>query len=81
MNEEEFEELFGNVPFENIKRIQEYINKNFISVKKIKDKIEKLNDESHAEELEDIMNRKNYTITELVQYVLQELLGENNDNR
>lgn len=51
--------------------------KDYISVQKIKDKIEKLNDESHAEELEDIMNRKNYTITELVQYVLQELL----DNR
>lgn len=42
MNEEEFEELFGNVPFENIKRIQEYINKNFIPVQKIKDKIEEL---------------------------------------
>lgn len=51
--------------------------KDYIPIQKIKDKIEKLNDESHAEELEDIMNRKNYTITELVQYVLQELL----DNR
>lgn len=47
-----------------------------IPVQKVKDKIEKLNDESHAEELEDIINRKNYTITELVQYVLQELLEE-----
>ena len=37
-------------------------------------KIEKLNDVSNAEELEDIMDGKNYTITELVQYVLQELL-------
>lgn len=37
-------------------------------------KIEELNDVSNAEELEDIMDRKNYTITELVQYVLQELL-------
>ncbi len=53
---------------------QELVNKLYIPVQKIKDKIEKLNDESHAEELEDIMNRKNYTITELVQYVLQELL-------
>ena len=42
MNEEEFEELFGNIPFENIKRIQEYINKNYISVQKVKDKIEEL---------------------------------------
>ena len=25
MNEEEFEELFGNTPFENIKKIQHYI--------------------------------------------------------
>lgn len=40
MNEEEFEELFGNIPFENIKRIQEYINKKYISVQKVKDKIE-----------------------------------------
>lgn len=47
---------------------------NCIPVQKVKDKIEKLNNESHAEKLEDIMNRKNYTITELVQYVLQELL-------
>lgn len=50
------------------------IELNFISKSKIKDKIKKLNDVSNAEELEDIMNRKNYTIVELVQYVLQELL-------
>ena len=47
---------------------------NVILVQKVKDKIEELNDVSYAEKLEDIMNRKNYTITELVQYVLQELL-------
>lgn len=47
MNEEEFEELFGNVPFENIKRIQEYINKNFIPVQKIKDKIEGIQEEGY----------------------------------
>lgn len=27
MNEEEFEELFGNTPFENIKKIRQYIDK------------------------------------------------------
>ena len=54
----------------------QYIKENFIPVEKVKDKIEKLNDESHAEELEDIMIGKNYTITELVQYVLQELIKE-----
>ena len=47
-------------------------------IKKLKDKIEKLNSESYAEELEDIMIGGNYTITELVQYVLQELLEKEN---
>lgn len=49
---------------------------NVIEIQKIKDKIEQLNDESHAEKLEDIMIGKNYTITELVQYALQELIEE-----
>lgn len=50
------------------------LSNDYIPVQKVKGKIEELNDVSNAEELEDIMNRKNYTITELVQYVLQELL-------
>lgn len=32
MNEEEFEELFGNTPFENIKKIRQYIDKNYIPI-------------------------------------------------
>ena len=47
---------------------------NYISVQKIKGKIEELNNESNAENLEYILFRKNYTIAELVQYVLQELI-------
>ena len=80
MNEEEFEELFGNTPFENIKKIRQYIDKNYIPIQKVKGKIEELNDATNAEKLEDIMNRKNYTITELVQYILQELIEEREDN-
>lgn len=56
-----------------LEKLNEY-KENSISIQKVKDKIEKLNDESHAEKLEDIMIGNNYTITELVQYVLQELL-------
>ena len=51
-------------------------NEECIPIQKVKDKIEKLNDDFHAEELEDIMIGGNYTITELVQYVLQELIEE-----
>lgn len=51
-----------------------------IPVSLVKDKIEELKNISNTEELEDIMNRKNYTITELVQYILQELLAERKEN-
>lgn len=37
MNEEEFEELFGNTPFENIKKIQHYIDKNYIPIQKVRE--------------------------------------------
>ncbi len=47
MNEEEFEELFGNTPFENIKKIQHYIDKNYIPIQKIKDKIERIQEEGY----------------------------------
>ena len=53
---------------------------NVIEIQKIKDKIEELKNVSYAEELEDIMNRENYSITELVQYVLKELLDGNDTN-
>ena len=55
MNEEEFEELFGNTPFENIKKIQHYIDKNYIPVQIIKDfikKYQKLSDEFYEKFLE-----------------------------
>ena len=42
----------------------------------IKEKIEELDNVNNAEALEDLMNTKNYTITQLVQYVLQDLLRE-----
>lgn len=50
MNEKEFEELFGNTPFEDIKKIQQYINKNYVPIQKIRDKIRK------NEEIIDISN-------------------------
>lgn len=59
-------------PYQNYQL--DFLRENFIPVQKVKAKIEELNDVSNAEELEDTMDGKNYTITELVQYVLQELL-------
>lgn len=70
---EKLEEINNELEAEKNEAIRRY-NFETIPIQKIKDKIEKLNDESHAEELEDIRIGKNYTITELVQYVLQELI-------
>lgn len=37
MTNEEFEEIFGNVPFKDIAKIQKYIQENYISRNKIED--------------------------------------------
>lgn len=39
---EEFEDLFGNTPFENIKKTRKYINENYIPKSKVQEKIEEL---------------------------------------
>ena len=39
MKTEEFENIFGNVPFENIEKIQKYIQENYVSRKEIKELI------------------------------------------
>ena len=71
---EELEEINNELEAEKNEAIRRY-NFETIPKQKVKDKIEELKNISNAEELEDIMNKKNYTISELVQYVLQELLG------
>lgn len=51
MNEEEFEELFGNTPFENIKKIQQYTDKNYIPIQKVREMRDEL-DRTKAEYME-----------------------------
>lgn len=42
MTSEEFEEVFGNTPFEELEKIKAFINKNYISKDKIIDNIKEL---------------------------------------
>lgn len=51
MNEKEFEELFGNTPFENIKKIQQYTDKNYIPIQKVREMRDEL-DRTKAEYME-----------------------------
>ena len=52
MTEEEFEEIFGDVPFENIQKIKIYISNNYISKDKIKNIIKEL-EEQQTKEIEE----------------------------
>lgn len=72
MSNEEFEELFGNVPFENINKIKEYINKNFVSKDKIRERIEQLRMSGGSNGRDNTEN----LVRELVSEILQELLEE-----
>lgn len=70
MNEKEFEELFGNTPFEDIKKIQQYINKNYVPIQKVKDKIEELEEEKeyyYSREKIEELNDKIQVLQELLE--------------
>lgn len=77
MNIENFEELFGNTPFENIQKIQQYIKNNYIPTQKIKNKIEEL-EKSKQEYKEENTIDEDYFFDmngyNSVIFVLQELL-------
>lgn len=66
MSNEEFEDLFGNTPFENIEKIKKYINEKYIEKSKIKDKIEDLKENNNGDD---------YNLTNVIM-ILKELLGE-----
>lgn len=72
MSNEEFENLFGNVPFENVRKINEYIDKNFISKQVIRDRI--IKEQKRLDDSLDEFSKGKYTNKAID--VLKELLGE-----
>lgn len=72
MELEEFEELCGNVPINDLKKIKEYINKNFVSKDKIRERIEQLRMSGGSNGRDNTEN----LVRELVSEILQELLEE-----
>ena len=69
MSNEEFEDLFGNTPFENIEKIKKYINENYVSKSKIKDKIE------HLKSYKGLVMYEKYNYEAIIRH-FEELLGE-----
>lgn len=72
MSNEEFEDLFGNTPFENIEKIKKYINENYVSKSKIKDKTEELEEEADTTKLD--LNTYEQRLAQID--ILQELLND-----
>ena len=72
MNEEEFEELFGNTPFENIKKTQQYIDKNYILIQKVREMRDEL-DRAKAQYMEwqkQEMEQKDKIIEQMTYYIM-----------
>lgn len=76
MSNEEFEDLFGNTPFENIEKIKKYINENYIEKSKIKDEIEELENLIKEAHKELGSASKEFTIYVSQEKILKELLEE-----
>ena len=74
MNIEEFEELFGNTPFENLEKIKKYIKDNYVSKDEIKERKDWLTDNIL---LNDYTSDNDKDIAEYQVNILQDLLGEN----
>ena len=78
--EEENKKYIVKLTDEEYRRVIEAAQKDCVPTSLVKEKIEKLDNVDNAEALEDLMNRQNYTITELVQFVLREILKEKNSD-
>lgn len=76
MKIEEFENIFGNVPFDELKKINKYIADNYIEKSKVREKIEDIEKFEVEHELD---FKAFYRIEDLKRIeiaVLQELLQE-----
>lgn len=76
MTEEEFKDILGNVPFENIRKIKEYIQENYVS----KDEIRNLMNERQFELQQEYKDFKDDIRLNTLQEIYY-LGDENNDRR
>ncbi len=71
MTSEEFEEMFGDVPFGTMIIIRDWVNEHYVSKDKIRDKIE-----NYKILAEKSSTRETLYIYKNIIYVLERLLGD-----
>ena len=77
MTNEEFEEIFGNVPFENIEKIQKYIQENYISRDEIEKALE-VCEKVYEEEMKPYQREYGLDVTYLSKKEKAELVNKRN---
>ena len=77
MTNEEFEEIFGNVPLENIKKIQKYIQENYISKNEIEKALE-VCEKVYEEEMKPYQREYGLDVTYLSKKEKAELVNKRN---
>lgn len=71
---EEFEELFGNTPIDDIEKIKKYIFQNYLPKQVILDKIEKLDNN-------ELLGKMNFEQVKFTTDILKEILKGENDEK
>ena len=77
MTNEKFEEIFGNVPFEDIKKIQKYIQENYISREEIEKALE-VCEKVYEEEMKPYQREYGLDVTYLSKKEKAELVNKRN---
>lgn len=77
MTNEEFEEIFGNVPFKNIAKIQKYIQENYISRAEITKALE-VCEKVYEEEMKPYQREYGLDVTYLSKKEKAELVNKRN---
>ncbi len=77
MTNEEFEEIFGNVPFKNIAKIQKYIQENYISRDEIEKALE-VCEKVYEEEMKPYQREYGLDVTYLSKKEKAELVNKRN---
>ena len=77
MTNEEFEEIFGNVTFENIEKIKKYIQENYISREEIEKALE-VCEKVYEEEMKPYQREYGLDVTYLSKKEKAELINKRN---
>ena len=77
MTNEEFEEIFGNVPFKDIEKIQKYIQENYISRDEIEKALE-VCEKVYEEEMKPYQREYGLDVTYLSKKEKAELVNKRN---